>query len=340
MTDKFRGVLRFAAWVSSVAGLVSACATHGPAPVSERTAPAPRAEAPVKGSRDHYVVRKGDTLYSIAREVGREPRDIAAWNNLDAPGALRIGQMLRITPPEGPATAVVGTGAAVSKPIAGPAEVEVKPLSGPGPSGTAEAPRIGGDSVKREPRGGKQPYSEQALVALQRRDGNALRPLDPSAARTEVRPESRPESKPEAKPDAKADSKPEAAPKVGDGENGIVWGWPGGGKVLVPFDEPNSKGLDIAGRPGESILAAASGKVVYVGAMRGYGNLVIVKHSGGFVSAYANNRKNLVREGQTIAKGQKLAEMGDGADSREGKLHFQIRQQGKALDPMKYLPTR
>jgi lipoprotein NlpD len=301
--------------------------------VAERAAPASRPDAAARGGRDNYVVRKGDTLYSIAREAGRDPRDIAAWNNLEAPGALRIGQTLRIAPPDGPATAA---SAAVAKPVAGPAEVEVKPLT---PAAGTEAPRAAGDTLKREPRGGKQPYSEQALAMLQRKDA-APAPAVP--ARPETKAEPKPETRVEPKPEAKVEPRPEAGAdaKSGDNDSGIDWMWPGGGKLLATFNEPSSKGLDIAGKPGDAVLAAAPGRVMYVGSgIRGYGNLVIIKHSNGYLSAYGHNRKILVKEGQSIAKGQKVAELGD-SDTDQPKLHFEIRRQGKPVDPLKYLPPR
>jgi lipoprotein NlpD len=116
--------------------------------------------------------------------------------------------------------------------------------------------------------------------------------------------------------------------------------WPGDGKLLSQFSEPNSKGVDLGGKAGDPVLAAAGGRVMYVGSgIRGYGNLVIIKHSSGFLSAYAHNRKILVKENQSVAKGQKIAELGD-SDADQAKLHFEIRRQGKPVDPLQYLPPR
>jgi len=120
----------------------------------------------------------------------------------------------------------------------------------------------------------------------------------------------------------------------------VSWMWPAEGRVVGQFDEGKNKGIDIAGRPGQQVLAAGAGKVMYAGSgIRGYGNLVIVKHSNGLLSAYAHNRSILVKEGQTVGKGQAIAEMGD-SDSDSVKLHFEIRQQGKPVDPSKFLPNR
>jgi lipoprotein NlpD len=120
----------------------------------------------------------------------------------------------------------------------------------------------------------------------------------------------------------------------------LSWMWPATGRIVATFDEGKSKGIDIAGKPGQQVLAAGSGKVMYAGAgIRGYGNLVIVKHSNTLLSAYAHNRAIVVKEGDTVSKGQVIAEMGD-TDADSVKLHFEIRQQGKPVDPTRFLPSR
>ncbi|WP_180979671.1 peptidoglycan DD-metalloendopeptidase family protein, partial [Janthinobacterium sp. AD80] len=124
------------------------------------------------------------------------------------------------------------------------------------------------------------------------------------------------------------------------GDDKISWMWPSEGKVIGTFDEGKNKGVDIAGKAGQQVVAAGAGKVMYAGSgIRGYGNLVIVKHSNSLLSAYAHNRSILVKEGQNVNKGQAIAEMGD-SDADRVKLHFEIRQQGKPVDPSKFLPNR
>lgn len=126
--------------------------------------------------------------------------------------------------------------------------------------------------------------------------------------------------------------------RVPDGEINLLW--PSGGTVLAGFDEVKNKGLDIGGAAGDPVLAAAAGRVVYVGAgLRGYGNLIILKHDNTYLTAYAHNRTLLVKEDQTVAQGQKIAEMGN-SDADRVKLHFEVRRQGKPVDPLKYLPAR
>lgn len=150
-------------------------------------------------------------------------------------------------------------------------------------------------------------------------------PLPPGTTTTPA--PTKPESAPVAKPDANPPSS-------------MPWLWPTGGKVIDGFDAPRNKGIDIGGNEGEPVQAAADGEVVHVGsALRGYGNLVIIRHPGDYVTAYGHNRKILVSQGQQVKRGQQIAELGR-TDSDRPKLHFEIRHQGKPLDPVKYLPPR
>jgi lipoprotein NlpD len=292
--------------------LLAGCATQSPAPVSDRStggAAAPAAPA-AEAKPGHYLVKKGDTLHRIALDHGLDYKDVVAWNNLDNPNRIEVGQQLRVVPPEGSAVAVV-------KPVTTSAPVEVKPIAPAEPLASASTA-----TLKRDPKGGKLPYSEENLASLRAAEGG---PVPPAA----VAPA------PEAKPADK--------PATAASEDGIDWAWPASGSLLAGFVEggaaPN-KGFDIAGKTGEPVLAAAAGKIVYVGSgLRGYGNLVIVRHSAAFLSAYAHNSKILVKEGAAVTKGQKIAEIGS-SDTDQAKLHFEIRRQGKPVDPAKYLPPR
>jgi lipoprotein NlpD len=132
-----------------------------------------------------------------------------------------------------------------------------------------------------------------------------------------------------------------AAPVAASGEDdsmGFIW--PASGGLLAGFDEARNKGFDISGKAGDPVLAAADGRVVYAGAgLRGYGNLIILKHNNTYLTAYAHNQALLVKEDQSVRKGQKIAEMGS-TDADRVKLHFEIRRQGKPVDPARYLPSR
>ena len=282
--------------------LLGGCASKTPAPVVERGGQPARSPAPATSAARHgefHTVKKGETLYSIALEYGRSYRDVAAWNNIDNPNMIRVGQQLRVAPPEE---------VAVIKPIAAPATVEVRPVA-------PAADVANSDTLKREPKGGKQPYTEQAMAAM-RKTEQTRSAIPPAQARNEPRP---------------AD--------VAPGED-LNWTWPASGRVISSFVDGSSKGIDIEGRIGEPVLAAEAGKVTYAGSgIRGYGNLIIVQHAGGLSSVYAHNSKLLAKEGQQVARGQRIAELGD-SDTDQAKLHFEIRRQGKPLDPVRLLPPR
>ena len=142
---------------------------------------------------------------------------------------------------------------------------------------------------------------------------------------------------------ASAASAPAAAPAASPaaaGDEDVAFSWPASGALLAGFDEVRNKGYDIAGKAGDPVLAAADGRVVYAGAgLRGYGNLIILKHNNTFLTAYAHNQALLVKEDQTVRRGQKIAEMGN-TDADRVKLHFEIRRQGKPVDPARYLAAR
>ena len=131
---------------------------------------------------------------------------------------------------------------------------------------------------------------------------------------------------------------PAAPATSGDDDLGFIW--PSSGTLIAGFDEARNKGYDIGGKAGDPVLAAADGRVVYAGAgLRGYGNLIILKHNNTFLTAYAHNQVLLVKEDQAVRRGQKIAEMGS-TDADRVKLHFEIRRQGKPVDPSRYLPAR
>lgn len=134
-------------------------------------------------------------------------------------------------------------------------------------------------------------------------------------------------------------SKPAASAQTGsDDDMGFIW--PASGSLIAGFDEQRNKGYDISGKAGDPVLAAADGRVVYAGAgLRGYGNLIILKHNNTYLTAYAHNQSLLVKEDQSVRKGQKIAEMGS-TDADRVKLHFEVRRQGKPVDPSRYLPSR
>jgi len=180
--------------------------------------------------------------------------------------------------------------------------------------------------IKEQPKLVKYAYSEAALAQIDKVQEPVKRDVV-TVAKIESKP--KPEVKPEAKPNANNNVDEEA----------LEWSMPADGKLIAQFSESsNSKGVDIAGKLGQPVLASAPGKVVYSGSgLRGYGKLIIIKHNKTYISAYAHNDKVLVKEGQAVTRGQKIAEMGS-TDADQVKLHFEVRRFGKPVDPAKYLP--
>ncbi|HET9472038.1 MAG TPA: peptidoglycan DD-metalloendopeptidase family protein, partial [Usitatibacter sp.] len=181
-------------------------------------------------------------------------------------------------------------------------------------------------TVKVEPRGQKVPYSDKAIAQFSTPDSGPAVPGGPA----EIPPAAVPVPVPVAPPAAEP-------AKSGTQKEDVDWMWPAKGKVIAPFAEA-TKGMDIAGKRGSPVVAAAAGRVIYADAgLRGYGKLVIIRHNDTWLSAYAHNDNILVKEQQEVKKGQKIAEMGS-TDADQVKLHFEIRRQGKPVDPAKVLP--
>lgn len=236
------------------------------APVADRYNPPERAPS-------HYVVSRGDTLYSIAWRYGMDFRQLAAANNIDPPYRIYPDQKLVLE------------------------EAPVRPTAA------------------------QQPASPPAA-----------KPSSPVSSNTSSEPKS---GAPAA---SNRSSAPVSPPAAGLARTG--WQWPVQGEVVKPFKATGHehKGIDIEGKLGEPVRAAAAGTVVYAGSgLVGYGNLLIVKHDERYLSAYAHNSRLLVKEGESVKSGQHIADMGNtGTDST--KLHFQIRRDGKPIDPLQLLP--
>ncbi|RPH46165.1 MAG: peptidase M23 [Burkholderiales bacterium] len=189
-------------------------------------------------------------------------------------------------------------------------------------------------NTRTAPRGTKVPYSDSALAELRAAEAGAPAPTAPAPAAPAGSPAAAP--LPATPPSA-------AAPPAADGRSGDAdgdWAWPSPGKVMQSFTESGNKGVVLGGRVGDPVVAAADGRVIFSGnGPRGYGNLVIVKHANELLSVYAHNRTLAVKEGQAVKRGQKIAELGDSGTSSP-RLHFEIRQQGKPVDPTRFLPKR
>jgi lipoprotein NlpD len=288
------------------------------APVAAGTSPATAGVDPVKppppgienaGKPGYFTVRPGDTLIRIALETGQNWRDLARWNNIDNPNLIEAGQVVRVVPP---------VGAAVAQPVAPSGRVEARPLDARGAATGASAPVAAG----------APPAAVTAPAQVAAVNAPPAAAPSPSATPTPATP-----ATPAAAPAA-------AAAGARDPDDELVWAWPATGSVLNAFDEARNKGVAIGGRAGDPVLAAADGRVVYAGSgLRGYGNLVIVKHNNTYLTAYAHNQVLLVKEDQVVRRGQKIAEMGS-SDAERVQLHFEIRRLGKPVDPVRLLPAR
>jgi lipoprotein NlpD len=330
--------------------LAAGCTSRRPAPVVERT-PTPAAKpaapaAPAAPQPETYVVKRGDTLYSIALDQGVDWRDLAAWNQLSDPTRLRTGQTLVVRPAApAPAAAPTADGPVVVSPIAPSQPIASRPIGADAP-GPASAPGSAAPVVppaaiaapgalRTEPKGTRLPYSDENLAALQRADARAATP-------SPAPPVAAPAPKPEPPPVARVEPTPAPAPKPepDSAEDRVDWSWPAQGRVIASFNGAGNKGVDIGGRVGDPVVASAGGRVVYSGeGIPAYGKLVIIRHNSTYLSAYAHNSQILVKEGQSVAKGQKIAELG-ATGSEAAKLHFEIRRLGRPVDPLQYLPSR
>ncbi|MXS85265.1 LysM peptidoglycan-binding domain-containing protein [Nitrosomonas sp. HPC101] len=270
--------------------------------------------------RKVYIVQSGDTLYSIALRHGLDVNHLAEMNRITDPRELRVGQELYLQPLAAPGLAAQQESLpsqpalfSISQPeVMGGAEYQLPDVSEDG--GKAS------ESFKTEPKGVLLPYSNSARDQL-----NNQSRIMPDQKLAEKNSDSYQASRTEST-------------SINVNKSGINWGWPTNGKIISRFSE-KSKGVGISGSLKQPVLASASGTVVYSGnGLRGYGNLIIIKHNDSYLSAYGHNSKIFVHEGESVSKGQKIAEMGN-ADSGVIKLHFEIREKGKPVDPLGYLPV-
>lgn len=281
--------------------LLAGCGVAPRAVVVDRS-PGPRSEAPPPSRGSQHVVRRGDTLYGIAFRHGLDYRQVAAWNRIPAPYTIYPGQRIRLTP------------AADGTTVASRPQTQAPVSSG----GTPTAPST---PVASAP----QP-----------------RPVTPVPAAGSVTPSKPSTSSAPAAPAAPVASAPQRPVPAATPSGPLRWRWPTAGQVVSRFvsGDPTRQGVSIVGNPGQAVNAAADGVVVYSGSgLIGYGELVIVKHSDEFLSAYGHNRRRLVGEGEQVKAGQQIAEMGRSGAARD-MLHFEIRRNGRPVDPMGFLPAR
>lgn len=339
---------------------VSGCARFEPRVSVETTPVRPsRTVAPAAATRpeaaaeDAYSVARGDTLYGIAFRHRVDMRDLAAWNNIAAPYTIYPGQTLRLAPanrstrfdrdaprPAPPAT----QGSTAARPtVAAPPDANAARL--PNSSGDTQTFAIRDETlatptaVVSSPSPVQSPPVRQAPAAAEASPATPATPgapLGPIVAGSGPMLTGKLVAEPEQAPRAVVD-----ANAMTRDRDGLRWRWPLDGRVIGRFvdGDPTQQGIDIGGSLGHVVVAASAGEVVYSGnGLLGYGELVIVQHSAAFLSAYGHNQRRLVSEGTRVVAGQPIAEMGrrGGIDM----LHFEIRRNGKPVDPLAYLPQR
>lgn len=309
------GRQRMAGWLAILmACLLTACASsRNHAPVEVRTAPSKASVAAANGAGSSGDAAGGQSVPDKPGYYTVKPADTLVrialdngqnWKDLARWNGLDNPNLIEVgqvlrVAPPGTDPAPTGARPVVT------AKVEPKPLesraaSAPVGAGSAAATAASGAPVAAAP------------------NGTASAPSTATAAAAPVAP----------------------VPAAPQGDDAMTWMWPASGPVTTVFDEVKSKGLAIAGKAGDPVMAAADGRVVYAGSgLRGYGNLVIVKHNATYLTAYAHNQTLLVKEDQAVRRGQKIAEMGS-TDAERVQLHFEIRKLGKPIDPAKLLPPR
>lgn len=265
-----------------------------------------------------YKVNKGDTMFLIAYLTGMDVKDLASMNNMKEPYSLSVGQTLKIS---NCSTKTVTTTVPVktTAPAAPAAPTEPEVTYTPGANGT----QIGSDGTVIGPIKSGVATGGASTPAFTNNT-----PSTPVTTTTQV--------------ETTTNDTPINANVVAPVASNIAWQWPIQGNVIQGFSNTDggNKGVDISGSRGQAVKAAASGRVVYAGnALRGYGNLIIIKHNDDFLSAYAHNDKILVSDQQEVKAGQEIAKMGS-TGTNAVKLHFEIRYKGKSVDPVRYLPRR
>lgn len=266
-----------------------------------------------KGST--YKVNKGDTMFLIAYLAGMDVKELAALNNMSEPYSLSVGQTLKI-------------GKCGTKTITTTVPVNI--------------PSTAATTAPAEPAVTYRPGANGTQIGS---DGTIIGPIKSGAGMASAAPTYNTSSNVPTAPTAPVateNTTPVNANVVAPIASNVAWQWPTNGNIIQGFSSSDggNKGIDIAGSRGQPVKAAAAGRVVYAGnALRGYGNLIIIKHNDDFLSAYAHNDKILVSDQQEVKAGQEIAKMGS-TGTNNVKLHFEIRYKGKSVDPIRYLPRR
>ncbi|WP_020168011.1 MULTISPECIES: peptidoglycan DD-metalloendopeptidase family protein [Methylotenera] len=342
---------------------LTACESNPPAPVVDRLPQSSKPATVTKGGAkpnqvsnsttrndgrpNSHTVKKGDTLFSIGLEYGLEYKEIAAANNITPPYTIEIGQKLNLPIVEAKSDAANSNASAqvttedgvVITPIKTDSTAIETTVSETKASPTTETKpaQSAASGLLNEPKAMREPYSLEAFNRTTPVKTTETKVAVGKTVGTTVETKVNDVKAGEIKPAENKTADPKSSQTQPPDDEAIKWSWPTQGKVVASFNEATNKGIDIAGSTGQAINAASSGKVIYSGSdLRGYGKLVIIKHNKTYLSVYAHNSKIIVKEGQVVGVGQKIAEMGN-TDSNSVKLHFEIRRLGKSVDPAKYL---
>lgn len=325
-------------WFAALGAGLIAC-SHTPAPVEDLSS---RTTGGYKLGEDGlYRVKTGDTLYSIAFNYSLDWKDIASWNGVSRPYTIWPGQDLHLAPPGSRSTRAASTSTTAAttittRPAGSTPRATTRPADIPAPRSTttAQAPPVADEPspvVAHEP---LPPVADGSSpsVPVEVEPATTIPATTIPAVAESLPPVTEPV----------AESAPASRPPAGPLSNPERWQWPTSGPVINSFNasDPARKGIDIAGEEGQDIFASATGDVVYSGnGLIGFGELIIIKHSDSMLTAYAYNSIRLVQEGERVAAGSKIAEMGRSPQNKT-LLHFELRVNGKPVDPLRHLPPR
>ncbi|XGA79357.1 peptidoglycan DD-metalloendopeptidase family protein [Halomonas sp. CH40] len=328
--------------LSALAFAVAGCANHQGVP-QVRDISEVRRHLNADGQ---YTVAQGDTLYGIAWQQGLDYRELAALNDIEPPYNIYPGQQLVL---QSSGAEVDRERTEASQPP--PADSEAREPSGVVATGIGETPvQVAANAQQVDWLLPDEPSSEETAQDDEALDAQAEpepQETESQASQSDASERQEPETQPEPETQASAPSTQQASVDRSDrtytpAEN-IEWQWPADGEVVGTFGEGGSitAGIDIAGQKGQSVKAAGPGIVVYAGSgVRGYGNLILIKHNDEYLSAYAHNDTLRVKENDVIEGGEVIATMGNSSAEEEARLHFEIRKDGQPEDPLTYLPGR
>lgn len=304
-----------------------------------------------------YTVKAGDTLYGIAWQHNLDYRQLATINNIEPPYQIRPGQIIALR--EGAAPASTASNQPTTNTSRGAVATGLSPQTAsvasddqeldwllPDESAIQRNQRLTAERNAAEQKGDESPSTPQPEVVAAAEPEPAEQSKPPSssseqAEREQAPREAEPEPQPEAAPAAQSASVDRSSRTYTPADN-IAWQWPANGSVVGEFGQGDSitAGIDIAGEKGQPVKAAGPGIVVYAGSgVRGYGNLILLKHNDQFLSAYAHNDSLRVSENDVVEAGEVIATMGD-SDAENVRLHFEVRRDGQPQNPMDFLPSR